>query len=171
MQLLEHFSFYCLTNLLFHYSSICWIQHLNNFDLLPPLDNSNKRFPVVNTSSLGPHSTVLSVNLHSRQFHFSLKTCKQSCFLMNALTLLIILSVLYLWKWLIQISNESFSHSLISASALLGTLLTTGDFSNFWDLSMQVFSVSESLSFYGFNKYYPKTITLHWDIKICCGCS
>lgn len=134
MQLLEHFSFCCLTNLLFHYSSICWIQHLNNFDLLLPLDNSNIRFPVVNTSSLGPHSTVLSVNLHSRQFHFSLKTCKQSCFLMGALTLLIIPSILYLWKWLIQISNESFSHSLISASALLGTLLQVSEHWVTWQL-------------------------------------
>lgn len=123
MQLSEHFAFFCLTNLLVQDSSINCIQHLNNFDLLPPLDNSNKRFPVVSTSSLGPHSTVLSVNLHSRQFHFSLKSCKQSCFLMKALTLSIILSILYLSKWLIQISNGSFSHSSISASALLGTLL------------------------------------------------
>lgn len=70
-------AFCCLTNLLVQDPSIRCIQHLNNFDLLPPLDNSNKRFPVVNTSSLGPHSTLLSVNLNSRLFHFWLKSCKQ----------------------------------------------------------------------------------------------
>lgn len=55
---MQHSAFCCLTCLLVQDSPTHFIQHLNNFDLLPLLDNSNQRLPVVNTSSLGPHSTL-----------------------------------------------------------------------------------------------------------------
>lgn len=126
-------AFCCLAYLLVQDSSTHCIQHLNNFDLFPPLDNSNQRFPVVNASSLGSHST-LSVNLHSTLFHFLLESCKQSCFLMKTLTLSIIPSVLYISKWLTQMFIESFSQPSISASVLQGALLPVCTHSVTWGL-------------------------------------